>query len=464
MSEPMSEPSGAPATPPLAPRPLTVAQLTARIRGMLEGLGRVAVEGEVSKVTYASSGHLYFDLKDIDAKIACAVWKSQLATALRAPLKEGDKVVVHGKLDVYGPRGGYTLLATRIEPAGVGALLAQLERLKQELKARGWLDRKRPIPPMPAKIAVVTSRDGAAFQDFLRTRSLRWPLYPVCLVHTPVQGAAAAAAVAAAIRRADQCGAEVIVVIRGGGSLEDLWAFNELAVAEAIWSAKAPVVSGVGHETDVTLCDLVADKRAHTPTDAAQCVIPDRAALAERLERAESYLVEAMAAAIEGRRERLDRAASSRALCDAAWILVERRERVEHLRRTLVQSSRRLGEELSARLADARRRLERRSPLHQLASRRSRVDVAAARLSPAMAAKLEALRQRSLALSGRLEALSPLAVLARGYSITFVRGRDEALRSIDGVAAGAELDTRLSDGRIVSTVSGVAGLEGRGGR
>ncbi|NUP98172.1 MAG: exodeoxyribonuclease VII large subunit, partial [Planctomycetaceae bacterium] len=317
-------PERSPRREPIPPRAWSVSQLTQRIRGLLEGLGRVSVEGEVSGGRPAASGHVYFDLKDLDAKVACVIWRSAVATALRQPLREGDKVVVHGKVEVYGPRGGYQIIVQRVEPAGLGTLLAQLERLKQDLKERGWLDRRRPIPALPERVGVVTSRDGAAFQDFLRTRSQRWPLYPVVLSHTPVQGANAAQLIAAAIRRVAASGVDVVVVTRGGGSIEDLWAFNELAVAEAIWECPVPVVSGVGHETDTTLCDLVADLRAHTPTDAATQVIPDRRELVEALERGEGHLLDALQSQLEGRRERLERAASSRVLRDAHWILDER--------------------------------------------------------------------------------------------------------------------------------------------
>ena len=451
---PVFEPDDSDPRAPAA-RPLTVAQLTQRIRGQLEGLGRLSVEGEVSGLKHAASGHVYFELKDLDARLSCAVWRSQVASALRQPLREGDKVVAHGKLDVYGPRGSYSLIVSRVESAGVGALLAQLERRKQELKAKGWLDRKRPLPVLPRRIGVVTSRDGAAFQDFLRTRSLRWPLYPVLLAHTPVQGPAAAAEIARAILRADAAGVDVIVVIRGGGSLEDLWGFNELAVAEAIWNSRAPVVSGVGHETDLTLCDLVADLRAHTPTDAAQCVIPDRRALTEALERGAGHLAEALERQLELRRERLERAAGSRVLRDARWILDDRRARLAQLARAAEQAARGAGERAAARLADARRRLERRSPAQQLAARVARLEVARSRLPRAVARRAETAAQALAHLAAQLEALSPLGVLARGYSITFVKGAAAPLSSCAGLAPGAELETRLADGRARSRVTEV---------
>jgi exodeoxyribonuclease VII large subunit len=440
---------------PVPPRAWSVSQLTQRIRGLLEGLGRVSVEGEVSGGRPAASGHVYFDLKDLDAKVACVIWRSAVATALRQALREGDKVVVHGKVEVYGPRGGYQIIVQRVEPAGLGTLLAQLERLKQDLKERGWLDRRRPIPALPERVGVVTSRDGAAFQDFLRTRSQRWPLYPVVLSHTPVQGANAAQLIAAAIRRVAASGVDVVVVTRGGGSIEDLWAFNELAVAEAIWECPVPVVSGVGHETDTTLCDLVADLRAHTPTDAATQVIPDRRELVEALERGEGHLLDALQSQLEGRRERLERAASSRVLRDAHWILDERRERLARLEQLLAASVRDTSSRAASRLAELRRRLERRSPAQELARRSARIDVAGARLQAGAKRALESARRDVEGLGGRLAALSPLAVLARGYSITFAAGAKTPLGSVEGLSAGTQLETRLADGRVLSRVSDV---------
>ncbi len=450
-----------PARASAAPSPWTVAQLTQRIRGAFEGLGRISVEGEVSSWKPAASGHIYFDLKDLDARVSCVIWRSAAASALRQPLREGDKIVVHGKLEVYAPRGTYQIIVQRVEPAGLGTLLAQLERLKQDLKARGWLDRRRPIPAMPARVGIVTSRDGAAFQDFLRTRTLRWPLYPVVLAHTPVQGAGAAASIAAAIRRVAASGVDVIVVTRGGGSVEDLWAFNELAVAEAIWECPVPVVSGVGHETDTTLCDFVADLRAHTPTDAATQVIPDRHALVDVLERDEGHLQEAIAGLIEARRERVERAANSRVLRDAHGLLDPRRERLAQLERVLSSFARGMVSRSSTRIAELRRRLERRSPAQELARRSARVEVAAAQLRASASKKLESARRDLDSLAGRLEALSPLAVLARGYSITYAEERVEPVTGPEGISVGAKLRTRVAGGEIGSVVSEIAPRESR---
>jgi exodeoxyribonuclease VII large subunit len=306
---------------------------------------------------------------------------------------------------------------------------------------------------MPRRIGVVTSRDGAAFQDFLRTRSLRWAGYPVVLAHTPVQGAAAAAEIARAIGRLDRLGVDVIVVCRGGGSLEDLWAFNELAVAEAVWNSRTPIVSGVGHQTDVSLCDLVADFRAHTPTDAAQTVIPDREALVGDLARAVGDLAQAIDGAILRREEALQRLASARVLRDPAAMLTSRDADLVHLRERLSSATLRRVGRCEAQLSEAHRKLDAHAPRTLLAHSQHAVSSASLRLSAAIRATLERAEQREQVLASQLEAFSPLAILARGYSITLRAGSTEPLLSADGLAVGDELSTRLHRGRVHSRVT-----------
>ncbi len=443
--EPEPEPDG--------PRRLTVGELTHEIHARLAETGRVAVEGELSGLKRHTSGHVYFDLKDAGARLSCVVWRSRREQALRFEPEEGAQVVAHGKLDVYAPRGSYSLIVDRIEPLGVGALLLQLEELKRELAAQGRFDRKRPLPAMPACVGVVTSRDGAALRDFLRTRSLRWPAYPVRLVHTPVQGPGAADGIADAIDRLDASGVDVIVVCRGGGSLEDLWAFNERAVAEAIWRASVPVVSGVGHESDTTLADLVADHRAHTPTDAAQAVLPDRASRVDELERLRNYLVQAIENQLERRADALRRLAGRPSLASAEWILGRRRAELDEGARRLRDAMTRRVETKRAHVVALETRLTRQSPAAQVERRFGRLRTVAARLVANGAKQLEAAQHRvSLAARG-LESTSPLAVLARGYSVT-TRPDGRALLSADGVQVDDEIETRLAHGRVRSRVIG----------
>jgi len=432
-----------------------VVSLTRAIEGRLKDLGRLAVEGELVGVKRAGSGHVYFSLKDENAVVNCAIWRSRVASAARFELQDGMRVVCHGRLDVYAPRGSYSLIIERVEQRGIGALLARLEELKGELRERGWFDRSRPLPQLPRTVGLVTSLQSDAFQDFLRTRSLRWPLYPVRVVHSRVQGKGAAEEVADAIARLDASGVDVICVVRGGGSLEDLWCFNELPVAQAIHASSVPVVTGVGHETDVTLADLVADHRAHTPTDAAQTVIPDRAAMLAQLERAAGYLAEAADRALLRREERLTRLISARTLRGAGWILDERARSIQNLGRRLTLAGDRRAERAGAQLDRAAGRIARQSPALKLAGVEGRLAALAPRLVRGGAAPLEARGER-LALALRtLESVSPFAVLARGYSITRRAEGGEPLTRAADLAPGTAIETVLAEGSVLSEVSEV---------
>jgi len=434
------------------PRILTVTQLSQEIASRLKSFGRVAVEGEVTGLKEPRSGHLYFDLKDESSLVRCAIWSSRRQAAVRFPLREGMRVVCHGALDLYKPRGTYSLLVERVEQKGIGELLARLEELKHELKGRGWFERARPLPVLPRRVGVVTSRDGAAFQDFLRTRSMRWPLYPLRLVHTAVQGREAAPSIAAAIRALDASGVDVIVVTRGGGALEDLWCFNERVVAEAIWNASVPVVSGVGHETDVTLADLVADVRAHTPTDAAQTVLPLRSDFEGELERLGGYLSDAIERLLVEREGALERLGNARVLRDATALVDVRYERLVDLRRRMQLATERLIEGGSARLAHFATRLARRDPAAELERKHALVDELRGRLTTALERRLTAADSKLDLAFRSLEATSPFAVLARGYSITRVAGATKPITDSAELERGTQLETILHAGRVSSTV------------
>ncbi len=446
---------------PAGPRTFAVSELTALIAGRLGEIGRVRVEGELSGLKRASSGHLYFDLKDGAARISCAIWRGQMGRALDFDPKEGDQVVATGKLDVYAPRGSYSLLVERIERSGLGALLAKLEELKRSLAARGWFDRKRPLPAWPRTIGVVTSRDGAALRDFLRTRSLRWPGYPLRLAHAPVQGPGAAEALAQALTRLAASGVDVIVLCRGGGSLEDLWAFNEEVLARAVFECPVPVVSGVGHETDTTLVDFVADLRAHTPTDAAGCVVPDRARLLERMARLGGYLEAALERQLERREERLARLARAPRLVSAAWIVAERRRHLEHLSARLESLGERRLERGALALGQLERRLAAASPRARIGRWGERLVGLAPRLVRALERSLENRERRLSARAATLEAISPLGVLARGYSLTSdASGRP--LRDAGELRAGDLVHTRLARGGFSAKVERVEPGEAEG--
>jgi exodeoxyribonuclease VII large subunit len=399
-----------------------VGEVTARIKDCLEGrFADIWVAGEVTNLTRAASGHVYLALKDDTAILRGVVWRGALPLLAIEP-EDGLEVVCHGRVEVYPPRGTYQLTIDRMHAVGTGALEAKLRRLHATLEAEGLFSpqRKRPLPPFPGRIAVVTSPAGAALHDFLQTLRGRWPAAEVIVVPTRVQGAGAAVEVARALERAARLvpAVDVIAVVRGGGSLEDLWAFNEEPLVRAVAASPIPVVAGVGHEIDVTLADLAADVRALTPTDAAVRISPDRrqllAAVAAFDQRLHAGLLRRTATA----REWLERLAGARMLVDPSWILSDRR---------------------------------------------SILDTHDARLKRLVAGAIERARERLAAAAGRLDAVSPLAILARGYSVTWTEAdgvrATRPLVSVEAVAAGTRLVTQLASGRIHSRVEGIEWAE-----
>ena len=256
---------------------MSVTALNEKIKSLLEAtFYNISVEGEIASVTYHSSGHIYFSIKDENSSIKCVMWRSN-ASRLKFTLKKGEHIVLRGSVGVYTPRGDYQFIAQSIEPYGKGALALAFEQLKEKLQAKGYFDRarKKPLPKFPKKIAIVTALGGAALQDMLNIASRRWPLVEIVVFDTLVQGEDASQEISRAISRADRCGADIIIVGRGGGAIEDLWAFNEEIVADAIYNASTPIVSAVGHEVDTLISDFVADVRAPTPSAAMEIILPD---------------------------------------------------------------------------------------------------------------------------------------------------------------------------------------------
>lgn len=449
--------------PPVPSGVLGVGELTERIAGQLLGLGRLAVEGEISALKRAGSGHVYFSLKDARASLSCAIWRSRVGQALRFDLQDGQQVVCHGRMDVYAPRGSYSLIVERVEPRGLGEMLARLERLKKELAALGWFDRKRPLPVRPRRVGLVTSRDADALRDFLRTRSLRWPGYPVRLCHTRVQGPGAADEIAHAIARLDDGSVDVICVVRGGGSIEDLWAFNERVVAEAVHRCSVPVISGVGHESDTTLIDWVADHRAHTPTNAAEQAFPDRGAWLERLERAEAYLESAIQRHLRVREEALRRLAARPSLRSAAGLLRRPLERLAAQERRLVAGWQQVAADRQRRLDALEVRLSRSSPQARLATLAARLQAVGPRLEQAMRQRCQAAHARLQAQERVLQAISPLAVLGRGYSLVERIEEGGTARGVVRDAAtlepGDAVRITLARGRTVARVETIEPLD-----
>ena len=438
-------------TPPAPDAVLSVSDLTSRIKRTLESSFRLfRVEGEVSNYKlHEASGHRYFSLKDEGAQIRVALFRGR-DRHIYGEIRDGQTVIVTGSLGVYERKGEYQVYAQSVEVRGVGNLLVELERRKRRLAEEGLFDpaRKRPLPVFPRRIGIVTSRHGAALRDMVRVARSRFPGVGIVLAPALVQGAGAAADIAAALHgRAD-----VIIAGRGGGSIEDLWAFNEEEVVRALARSPVPTISAVGHETDFTLSDLAADLRAPTPTGAAQAAVPDRvelmeraAALSLRMRRAEAHLRET------ARREwRI-----------AAGMLSDPRPLLQGKRYALGEQEASLAESARSPVREGRERLERlsssvrlHSPAAWVSARRGEVDVLRSRAEAGADSAKRRLRARIDLLSGKLAVMNPKAVLTRGYSIAIDRSTGKAVRSVSEARPGEALDIHVSDGAFGAVVEG----------
>ncbi len=397
----------------LEPEPWTVSELTRYVRELFEidyRLQDVEVAGEISNFSQARSGHLYFTLKDDAAQLKCVMWRSS-SHRLRFQPQDGDAVVARGRLSVYEAGGVYQLYAESLTPAGRGNLALAFEQLKEQLAAEGLFDadRKRPIPPFPRKIGIVTSPDAAALRDILHVLQRRCPLVAVLIAPTLVQGPEAPPQIVRALQWLDgRADIDTIIVARGGGSIEDLWAFNDEQVVRAIAAAQHPIISGVGHETDFTITDFVADERAPTPSAAAERAVPD--------------------------------------LSEMHGLIAERRRRLTAvLTRQLQQRQ--------AAVVQLRRSLTHLSPSTRLENDRQRIDSLSGRLEQAMQRRLEKMRARLALAQTGLTAVGPAATLRRGYAI--VRRADgQIVRSVTAVASGDALTIQVVDGEIETVVRG----------
>lgn len=434
---------------------LTVTQLNRLVRQTLEGgLPAVWVEGEISNLASPPSGHLYFRLKDAGAQVDAAFFRNR-NRLLRFRLRDGMQVRARGRVTLFEPRGNYQFVVEHLEESGLGALQRALEILKAKLAAEGLFaeERKRPLPAFPARIGVVTSPAGAAIHDILTVLRRRAPWIEVVLYPTSVQGAAAAgeicAAIAAANRRAE---VDVLIVGRGGGSLEDLWSFNEEAVVRAIAASALPVVSAVGHEIDVTLSDLAADRRAATPSAAAEILAPSTEALQQELRHAERQLLRQVQARIAAARHDLGTARAGLVRPDHR--LREYRQRIDEL---WLRGRRALREALAGervRMTDLQRRLRAADPRRGLPERAVHVRVLRERLARALGHRLEKRRLALGAAGARLQGISPLATLQRGYAIV----RDDhgrVLRRAADAQHDQALRVQLGSGELDVRVTGL---------
>lgn len=390
---------------------LTVSRLTQKIQWTLhDSFPDFWVAGEITNLTQPQSGHIYLTLGDEQAQIKSVIWRST-AKRIGFDLQDGMEVICRGSIDVYPPRGVYQLIIKKIEPQGVGSQQLALKQLHAKLAAEGLFDaeRKRPLPRLPKRIGVVTSPTGAAIRDFLQVVSRRWPNLEILILPSRVQGDGAGGEIAAAIRSASllQNPLDVLVVTRGGGSAEDLWCFNDEAVVRAIADSPIPVISGVGHEIDVTLCDVVADVRALTPSEAAELVIPVKLQVIAGIEELQSRMNAALSARIDVAEQKLKSLEQRR-------VLQEPEQLLNVSRRTVDEIELRMGQVVN-------RYLERRE---------SEIAVFA----------------------GRLHAISPLSVLARGYSVT-ENEQGEIVKSVKELAVGEKIKTRLGSGRVESQIT-----------
>ena len=441
---------------PVPDRPqriLTVSALTALVRERLEeGFTDLWVEGEVSNLRTPSSGHIYFTLKDATSQIRVVLFRAG-AQHLRFALKEGLQLVVRGRLTVYEPRGEYQIVLDYLEPKGLGALQLALEQLKEKLARDGLFEqaRKRPLPFLPRRVGVVTSLTGAALRDILAVLRRRCPIVGIVVAPVPVQGEDAAAQIASAVRALSSSRlVDVMIVGRGGGSLEDLWCFNEEVVVRAIAASAVPVVSAVGHEIDYTLADFAADYRAPTPSAAAEAVAPVLDDLLETLcDRAARLKL-----AVRGhlRKDRQECASALRVLYARPLPVEQAAQRLDDLTGRLGGS---VTETLSVwqRRADAcRHALEACSPRIRIGSALTLVPQLAKRMEQSMLAVLTLKRQATRSIASALDGLSPLAILGRGYSIVQTVPDGTVLKRAQDVSVGDDVLAKLADGRLLCSV------------
>lgn len=396
----------------MAQQVLSITQLNTYIQGKLDGdpmLGAVAVRGEISNYKLYPSGHHYFTLKDESSALKCVMFKGN-ATRLRFRPENGMKVLAMGKVSVFPRDGAYQLYCNAMAMDGVGDLYAAFEQLKKKLASQGLFDQahKKPIPKFPGTIGIITSSAGAAIHDMLRILRKRYPLTKVRLIPVRVQGAEAPGEIAAAIRYANYYKlADLLIVGRGGGSIEDLWAFNDELVAHAIYQSDIPVISAVGHEPDVTISDFVADLRAATPSNAAELAVPDRESLSQTLDAMSTAMASALNRQLRSARQHLNVLSRSAALQSPTGYLEQRRQSLSGLKTRLVSAQRQ---------------------------------------------NISLKKHRYVALTSKLDAMSPLKVLTRGYAIT-QKDDGTMLRSVSQVSAGDSILIRLQDGALIARIT-----------
>ncbi len=441
-------------------RVLTVGELTRAIRGTLETkFGAVWVQGEVSNYKLHPSGHQYFTLKDQRAAISCVIFRNTLPPSAK-PLTDGAQVQIYGQITVFEARGQYQLSVQIVQARGLGVLQAKFEALKRKLEAQGLFDpgHKRPLPKFPKRIGIVTSPSGAAIRDMLNVLQRRAPALEILISPVRVQGTGAASEIAVALRELTRPNdawksLDLVVITRGGGSIEDLWEFNEEIVARAIYESPIPVVSAVGHEIDFTIADFVADLRAPTPSAAAELIVPDAAEVLRRVAELSNCLDRNLRNFVSQSRTRL-RFLSERTLArEPANRLREAQQRVDGAKDALARLLARFVPDARAKLAAHLRALQSHNPARELAARRTSLDELRRRFTTAPPQLLQLHRQRFTKLEAILRVLGPEATLRRGYSIT-TDANGNVITSVTQVSPDKRVRTRLADGTFDSDVAG----------
>jgi len=433
----------------------TVGELAMRIKAHLEDqFPAVWVEGEISNLRTPSSGHAYFTLKDDTAQLRCVLFRGRGRRVAFQP-EDGMQVLAFGGLDVYLARGEYQLVVELLEPKGVGALQLAFEQLKRRLEAEGLFDaaRKRPLPPFPRTIGIVTSPTGAAIRDMLHVIDRRFADLRILITPVRVQGEEAPGEIVAALRDLQAVeDLDVIIVGRGGGSIEDLWAFNDERVARAIAGCRVPVISGVGHETDFTIADFVADLRAPTPSAAAEVVVQEKLQVARALVSLYEALKQAMASRLERDRERVEVLGKRRVLTDAARALRDLYRRVDELTSRLTRAVRGSERQATHRLSLARNALRSLNPVARIANGTVLLAQLRGRLASAAVHSVKVSQHRFDAAVGRLDSLSPLAVLGRGYSLTRLLPSGVIVRDAAQTRPGDAVEILLHQGAVEARV------------
>lgn len=447
------------------PRIYSIKDINRYIRMKLESdvlLGDVWLRGEISNFTHHSSGHMYFTLKDKDSRLKCIMFASHNQRLPFIP-REGSKVMARGNVSVYERDGNYQFYVTAMQPDGIGSLYLAYEQLKSKLETEGLFaeSRKRPIPRFPRAIGVITSPTGAAVRDIIITLQRRHPSIPIYVFPVLVQGTQAAPSIVKAIESMNRFGeVDVLIVGRGGGSLEELWAFNEEPVARSIAASQIPVISAVGHETDFTIADFVADLRAATPTAAAELAVPHVAELQQQLARQRQRLEQSLRMLVQGRKEQLQRVRRSPFFVHPRKYLLDQAQRLDRLQERLQHRTLRLAERGKAKLERLQSQLAGHHPGEQAAFAAKRLQGDVKRLEQAMVSSLKERRLQLHSAIRQLDALSPLKVMARGYSLVYDEQEKRLIKSIADVQPGDLVRVKVADGQLDCHVWSMKGEDG----